>query len=322
MKVLVTGATGFVGAYLAESLKQILGPDIVLIPTSKAGEVHPVFGPTEALDITDRDGVYRAISRHRPAHVVNLAGIAASARAAGDPKAAWVVHVHGALNLAYAILDTVPDCVLVNVGSGLVYGRTAGCGYPLAETALLAPTDHYGVTKASADLALGALVSQGLRCIRFRPFNHTGPGQAVSFVIPSFATQIARIETGLASPVIKVGNLDTKRDFLDVRDVVRAYGLGIRNAAHLEPDAIINVASGQARSIQEILEYMLSLSRKKISVEQDATRVRSSDLPQISGDASYARDHLGWSQEYSLEDTILAVLERARSMAEEKRNTG
>ena len=135
-------------------------------------------------------------------------------------------------------MDKAPDCWLLNAGSGLVYGESAKPGLPLDESALLAPIDEYAVTKAAADLALGALARRGLKCIRFRPFNHTGAGQAGAFVIPAFAMQIAQIEAGLAEPVIHVGNLDAERDFLDVRDVVerlRPGGLGTDELAGARP---------------------------------------------------------------------------------------
>ncbi len=316
MKVLVTGAAGFVGTYLAAVLPQVLGARIALIATSHTGQPHHGWGRIEPLDVTDEAAVRKAIGHHQPTHIVHLAGIAASVRAADDPKMAWTVHVDGTLNIARAILESVPDCVLVHVGSGLVYGATAKDGQPLDETALLTPVDQYAVTKAAADLALGALAMQGLRCVRLRPFNHTGPGQPASFVVPNFAAQIARIEAGLAPPIIKVGNLDVERDFLDVRDVVMAYSLAVREAGHIAPGSIINVASGKTRSIRNILDRLLRLSSKTIAVEQDPALIRSNDLPRIAGDAGVARRLLGWEPRYPFEDTIAAVLDDWRAKTE------
>jgi GDP-4-dehydro-6-deoxy-D-mannose reductase len=315
MKVLITGAAGFVGTYLAAALPQVLGARIALIATSHTGQPHQSWGRIEPLDVTDEAAVREAIGHHQPTHIVHLAGIAASARAADDPKTAWTVHVDGTLNIARTILESVPDCVLVHVGSGLVYGATAEHGQPLDETALLAPLDQYAVTKAAADLALGALAMQGLRCIRLRPFNHSGPGQPVSFVVPNFAAQIARIEAGLAPPVIKVGNLDVERDFLDVRDVVTAYSLAVREAGRIAPGSIINVASGQTRSVRDILDRLLRLGRRTIAVEQDPALIRSNDLPCIAGDAGRAHRLLGWQPRYPFEDTIAAVLDDWRAEA-------
>lgn len=284
-----------------------------MIGTAKEAGEHPAFGHVEALDVADADAVSAAIARTAPTHVVHLAGIAAPTAAGASPQAAWRVHVDGTLNLSNAILRSAPDCWLLYVGSGLVYGETAKSGLPLSEEALLAPVDEYAATKAAADLALGAQVHRGLKCIRLRPFNHTGPGQTDAFVVPAFAKQIATIEAGLAPPIIRVGNLDAERDFLDVRDVVRAYALAAKHADNLKSGTIFNVASGVPYRIKDILGNLLSLSRVRIDVEQDAARLRPSDLPRIVGDSRRIRETLSWAPECRLEDTMLDVLNYWRS---------
>ncbi|MCZ6861788.1 MAG: GDP-mannose 4,6-dehydratase [Alphaproteobacteria bacterium] len=318
MRVLITGARGFVGPYLMEALRRACGGDVAVIATSKEGGTHPVFGQTEALDVTNETAVGAIIARHQPTHVIHLAAVASRSAALADPKNAWRVHVQGALNMAHAILDEAPDCRLLHVGSGLVYGESAKSGLPLDETALLAPVDDYAVTKAAADLALGALARRGLKVLRMRPFNHTGPGQEEAFVVPAFAMQIARIEAGLLPPVIRVGNLDAERDFLDVRDVARAYALAMRNADDLEPGAILNIASGLSRRIGDILDHLLRLARVKITVQTDPARLRPSDLPCIIGDASRARMRLGWALEYPFEETLAAMLDDCRARVASK----
>jgi GDP-4-dehydro-6-deoxy-D-mannose reductase len=312
MRVLITGARGFVGPYLAQALKRVCG-DVAVIATATTSGEHPLLGSVAALDVTDAAAVKAAIGRYNPTHVINLAGLAAPAAASANPKAAWQVHVHGALNIAEAILADAPDCWLLNIGSGLVYGESAKPGLPLDETALLIPVDEYAVTKASGDLALGAWVRRGLNCIRFRPFNHTGAGQTGAFVIPAFAKQIAEIEAGLAKPVLRVGNLDAERDFLDVRDVVDAYALAVRHTADLqEPGLILNVASGVPRRIGDMLRQLLDQSRAEITIEQDPKRLRPSDLPRIIGNAGRAREKLGWNPVYSFDDTLGTVLDDCR----------
>jgi GDP-4-dehydro-6-deoxy-D-mannose reductase len=316
MRVLITGAQGFVGPYLAQALRRVCG-DATIIATGKTSGEHPLLGSVSALDITDPSAVKAAIGRYQPTHVVNLAGLAAPAAATSDPRAAWQVHVEGALNLASSILEEAPQCWLLSIGSGLVYGDSAKPGLPLDETALLAPVDEYAVTKAAADLALGALTRRGLKNIRFRPFNHFGPGQEETFVIPAFAMQIAQIEAGFAEPVIHVGNLDAERDFLDVRDVVNAYALAVRHAEELqEPGLILNVASGVPRRIGDVLLRLLKQSRAEITIEQDPERLRPSDLPRIVGDADRARQKLGWAPGYSFDDTLAAVLDDCRGRAQ------
>ena len=172
--------------------------------------------------------------------------------------------------------------------------------------------DEYAATKAAADLALGALAGKGLKCVRLRPFNHTGRGQDEAFVIPAIAMQIARIEAGLQPPVIRVGNLDAERDFLDVRDVVVAYALAVTKASELTPGTIINIASGTARRVRDILEYLLRLSRKPIALEKDEARMRPSDVPRIVGNGERARRLLGWVPEHSFDDTLADVLDDCR----------
>lgn len=312
MRVLITGAGGFVGPYVHAALRKVCG-DIAIVATSKDDGSHPLIGRTETLDVTDKAAVAEAIGRHRPTHVINLAGIAAPAVAQADPEAAWRLHLNGALNLADAILGVAPECWLIQVGSGLAYGESAKAGHPLDETALLAPTDDYGASKAAADLALGAMCRKGLKCVRMRPFNHTGAGQAEDYVVPAFAMQVARIEAGLAPPVIGTGNLDAERDFLDVRDVAKAYALVVARSAALEPNAIFNIASGIPRRVGDILDQLLARSTVKITVERDAQRFRANDLPRVVGDASLARARLGWVPEYDFEDTLSAVADDWRA---------
>src|SRR5664280_2304283 len=314
-RVLVTGALGFVGPYLIETLRRLYESNIEIIATAKESGQHALLGPVMALDVTDRAALEAAIRGVNPTHVMHLAGIAAPTAANADPEEAWRVHLHGTLDLARVILQRAPDCWLIHVGSGMVYGESAKAGRALDENALLAPLDEYSATKAAADLALGPLIRSGLKCIRLRPFNHTGPGQSEAFVIPAYAVQIARIEAQLAPPVIRVGNLDAQRDFLDVRDVANAYALVMRNLERLESGTVLNIASGIPRRISDILASLIARSRIEISVEQDPMRQRPGDLPILVGDASRARRLLHWKSEYSFEETLSALLDDCRARA-------
>ena len=190
-------------------------------------------GPPEAdvpgvcripLDVTDADQVSSVLAAERPTHVIHLAAIAAIQAARRNVRQTWAVNFGGSLNVAIAVGEAVPDCRVLFCGSGLVYGTNAQGGRPpFDENAPLDPADAYGASKAAADLMVGQMAKQGLRAIRLRPFNHTGPGQSEHFVVPAFAAQIAKIERGEQDPVMKVGSLTNRRDFLDVRDVVDAY---------------------------------------------------------------------------------------------------
>ncbi|WP_404401335.1 GDP-mannose 4,6-dehydratase [Pelagibacterium halotolerans] len=307
MRVLVTGAKGLVGSHVAKAMRLVHGPGIELVLTSKAGTASDV-----TLDVTNRNQVDRIIRRHRPTHVLHLAGIAAPSIAASDPEIAWIVNLQGTLNVAHAILAIAPDCCLVNAGSGLVYGESAKTGQALDENCVLAPMDAYGATKAAADIALGALTHRGLKCIRMRPFNHVGPEQSEDFVAPAFAAQIARIEAGLVDPTLNVGDLNAERDFLDVRDVASAYALAVLHSDIIPPGTILNVASGKARRISEVLDILLSISSTEIQVAQDPARLRPSDVPRLVGNAQKAQNLLGWSPQYEFEQTLADLLADCR----------
>jgi GDP-4-dehydro-6-deoxy-D-mannose reductase len=312
-RVLITGGHGFVGPYVTRALQRLCGEQAQILVTGAKSNGSTPITESEVLDVTDELAVRSVISQYKPTHTIHLAGLAAPAVAAADPDRAWNVHVHGTLNMARAILHEAPDCWLINVGSGLVYGESAKSGLPLNEKTLLMPLDEYSATKAAADLALGALTHQGLKAIRMRPFNHIGAGQADAFVVPAFAMQVARIEAKLMSPIIQVGNLDAERDFLDVRDVANAYVMAVVGSKNLNYDDIFNVASGVPRRIGDVLEWLLERSKVPIEVERDHARIRRSDLFRIVGDASRIRRELGWKPEYAFEDTLGEVLEDCRN---------
>lgn len=313
MKVLVTGTTGFVGPYAVAAVRRLAGPAAEIVATAHQQRDDAVIGHVEALDVTDALAVREALARHRPSHVLNLAGIASPVAAAERPGRAWQVHVDGALNLAHGLLDALPQSLLVHVGSGLVYGSSAADGAPLSEDVAVAPVDSYAASKAAADAALGALVRAGLRCVRMRPFNHTGPGQSEAFVVPSFAARIARIEAGLAEPVLDVGNLEAERDFLDVRDVATAYALAMLKGDMIAPGTIFNIGSGVPLRVRAILDTLLSLSTTRIAIRPDPARQRPNDLPRVVADGRRVRSTLGWRPEYAFTSTLADVLEYWRA---------
>jgi len=312
MRILITGAAGFVGSHLLAALTQVC-ENIQIFATSKTLVHHTAYGTIEALDVLDGAAVDRAIQRYAPTHILHLAGVAAPSAANAEPRLAWDTHLGSALNLGEAILAHAPECWLLHIGSGLVYGDSAKSGKPLDEDAVLAPSDEYGASKAAADLALGAMAQRGLKCIRLRPFNHSGPGQSDAFVIPGFAMQIARIEADLVPPLLKVGNLDAERDFLDVRDVAEAYALATRQATSLQTGTILNIASGTPRRIGAILESLLARSRVKINVVHDPARMRPSDIPRMIGNADRARQVLAWSPRHPFDDMLQNVLDDCRA---------
>lgn len=268
------------------------------------------------LDVRDANAIASTLERLQPTHVVNLAALASPVIARKNPEISWTLHAHVPDMLGRLILRHVPECWLMQVGSGLVYGRTAMAGSAMTVDDVLAPMDLYAVTKAAGDLALGALAGEGLKCLRLRPFNHTGPGQASDFAVPSFAGQLARIAVGKQPPVFRAGNLEAERDFLDVRDVAAAYGCIIECSGALKTGSIYNIASGTAVRMGEILDCLIELAGVRVILESDPSKQRPADLPRISGDSSNLRRDTGWQPKYKLPDTLADTYFAALAEAE------
>ena len=256
----------------------------------------------------------------RPTAVIHLAAVSSAAEARDDARLAWDVNLRGTSTLAEAVMRHAPEARFLYAGSSEAYGRSfSGVSTPLDETAALNPRNVYAATKAAADLMLGQMAEDGLRVVRFRPFNHTGPGQSPRFVVAAFAGRIAAIEQGERPAVMTVGNLDAQRDFLDVRDVVAAYALAIEAQA-LTPYAVYNLASGRPRRIGDVLAALLALSRVRISVETDEALLRPSETPIAVGDARRAHDELGWRPRIPWETTLRETLEASRDTVAARRS--
>jgi len=304
MRVLVTGAAGFVGRHMLRAFADTL-PQARVIATA-LGEQSGFL----KLDVTDASATDALIAREHPDVCVHLAGITAVPIARRDPQRAWTVNLDGTLHLARAIVAHAPKAVLLFVSSADVYGGSFRSGVPLDETASPDPLNTYAATKAAADLALGAMAAEhGLRCIRVRAFNHIGPGQAPDFALPAFARQVALIEAGRQPPVLRTGDLSPRRDFLDVRDVCRAYSLCLEHAEDLPPGTVLNLASGISRQVGDALNELLALARVPVSMEPDPALMRPSDVKSAIGDASLARKLLGWAPRIPWEQTLQDVLD-------------
>lgn len=309
-RILVTGAAGFVGPHLVKALQR-LSPAAAILLTGHSSSVHPRLGPVEPLDVTSRTACLEVIGAWQPTDVVNLAGFAAPGLAAKNPDLTWAIHLEGCRNLAEAILQKAPECRFTQIGTGLVYGKLPSHD-PVREDAVMGPLDDYAASKGAADLAIGVYARKGLRCLRLRPFNHSGPGQSEDFVIPAFATQIARIEAGLAEPLVRVGNLAAERDILDVADVADAYAR-VLVSDWRENGEVFNISSGVAAKIESLLQGLLALSDTVIAVEHDPARNRPSDVPFISGDSGKFRKAFHWAPRFSLSETLKRALDDCRA---------
>jgi GDP-4-dehydro-6-deoxy-D-mannose reductase len=309
-RILVTGASGFVG----RTLLAAIGRSSLSVARTVAGllsreEARFPHQETIDLDIGDPGSVDRAVREVRPTHLVHLAAVSAVPEASGNPELTWRVNFLGCLHLMEAVRRHAPTCHILHVSSAEVYGASFRSAGSLDESAPSAPVNIYAASKAAADALMGQAAKQGLSVLRFRPFNHTGPGQSERFAVPAFAAQIARIERGLQAPVVCVGALDTARDFLDVRDVAQAYLAAIRRAGSLPNGTAVNLASGQARRIGDVLRDLCAMSRVPVSIETDAARLRPADVPVMSGDARLARRILDWTPKIAWDVTLADVLD-------------
>jgi GDP-4-dehydro-6-deoxy-D-mannose reductase len=304
-RILLTGASGFVGRHLSTALSAAY-PDATLIAPE--------------IDVRDADAVTAMVRDAAPEACIHLAAVSSVIAAAQNEDQAWRVNLHGTLHVARAILRHAPRCLMLFVSSADAYGSSFRAGVPVTEDTALAPMNVYGASKAAADLALGSMATQGLRVIRLRSFNHTGPGQSAEFAVPAFARQIAGIAAGLQPPMLHVGNLDTWRDFLDVRDVCRAYVRCVTSGDTVAPGTILNLASGQPRRIGDVLSDLQAMAGVEIEVRTDQSRVRATDLRMACGDATRARELLGWTPTIPWSVTLRDVLDdwhgRVRSEAE------
>lgn len=311
MRVLITGIGGFVGQHLARHLLETQ-PDIQLYGTvlDKPSVRLPSAVTQHALDLRDSTATRALLQQVQPEQVYHVAGIAAVGRSF---DAAWETienNVLAQLTVLQACLELAQHPRVLVIGSGEIYGPAQPEHLPADEDTPLRPSSPYSVSKVTQDmLGLQFFLSYALPVIRVRPFNHLGPGQGEGFVAPDFALQIARIEAGLQEPRMYVGNLDALRDFLDVRDVVRAYRLVM---AHGTPGEVYNIASGVTHSIQELLDTLLGYSRVEIEVCEDPRRMRPASVPILWGDASRVQAATGWKPTFSFPQTLLDVLNDCR----------
>jgi GDP-4-dehydro-6-deoxy-D-mannose reductase len=294
VKALVTGAGGFAGRWLIEHLES--AGDDVWRATSRP---QPDADRQRALDLLDPASVSEVMAWSRPDAVYHLAAVTFGPEATRDVARAIDVTVRGtALLLEAASALAEPPIILVP-SSSEVYG---GANEALDELRPLAPMNVYGATKVGQEaLALAYHRAGRVQVAIARAFNHIGPGQRDSFVVASFANQLAKIAAGQASPTLRVGNLEARRDFTDVRDVVRAYRLLVAGAHTGQP---FNVASGRALTIRAVLDSLIALTGLSVDIAVDAARLRPLDVPTVVGDASRLRQTTGWRPTIPLETTL------------------
>lgn len=307
MRVLITGISGFVGRHLERHCAA--RGDTVFGIARRATRDSDTPGGARIFqaDLRERGATRAALDASRPDVVYHLAAQSNVPKAWADPAATITNNLAAEANLLQSLVDLDhTGAIIVSVGSSECYGRIMPADNPVAEATPLRPVNPYGVSKAAQDL-LGYqyFASHGLRVIRMRPFNHIGPGQADTFVVPAFAKQIVEIEIGRRDPRMAVGNLDAIRDFTDVRDVVAGYRLAAGRASAGEA---YNIGSGIGVAIRDVLAELLGLASTRIVVEASRERMRPSDQPRVVCDATKFRDATGWAPEVPLRQSLGDVL--------------
>jgi GDP-4-dehydro-6-deoxy-D-mannose reductase len=298
VRILVTGASGFVGRWLTREL-DAFGHDVIPTPASST------------FDIADVASVGPFVRATAPDAVAHLAAVSFSGDARRNPGEAFRVNVGGTAVLLDSVHRLPRRPVVLVAGSSEAYGPPRPFDLPLREDAPLMPSTPYGLSKLAQEaVALEVASRCGLRLVVTRSFNHVGPGQRAAFVVPALATRILDVLRGEAA-TIRVGNIDVRRDFTDVRDVVRAYRLLLEASARgilPSPQMVVNVASGRPLSIRSIAEMLRRLAGCGAELVVDPALVRTDDPPEVAGDASLLAELTGWEPEIPLEQTLADIL--------------
>jgi len=304
-KVLITGITGFVGSHLADYLLS-LGVEVygTIRWRSRTENIEHIKDKLKLFecDMRDASSVRNLIESTEPDKIFHLAAQSFVPTSWHSPSETLTTNIIGELNIFEAIRKCDFNPIIQIAGSSEEYGKILPNQVPVLESVPLLPSSPYGVSKVAQDLlARQYHESYGLETIITRAFNHTGPRRGSPFVCSNFAKQIVEVEKGLKEPIIEVGNLEAKRDFTDVRDMVRAYWLAVSCCDYGEA---YNISSGIAYSIKEVLDILLSFSTVKITAKQDFARMRPSDIPVLIGDSTKFRLKTGWKNEIPFERTL------------------
>jgi GDP-4-dehydro-6-deoxy-D-mannose reductase len=317
LRALITGAGGFVGGHLCAYLLACTDWDLLGTVYPRPVEAQPSEPRLRLVhaDLRETANVLALVSEERPDYIFHLAAQSFVPASFAGPWDTLENNIRGELNLLEAVRRSGLETRFLVIGSNEEYGAPKPGELPQTEDSPLRPNNPYAVSKVAQDfLGLQYYLAYEVPVVRVRPFNHTGPQQSPRFVVPAFASQVARIEAGLQEPVMKVGNLDAARDFTDVRDIVRAYHLA---ATQGEPGEVYNLASGRPQSIRGLLDMLLSYSETEIRVERDPARYRPVDVPEVYGSAEKFRRQTGWVPQIPFEQTLRDTLEYWRKQVGE-----
>lgn len=305
MRILVTGADGFVGRYLVRELLDRGHEVIAGLQFDNSALNLPVKG--FVFDLLDYHSVHRLIKQANPDGIIHLAAQSMVKLSWESPAATFMINTAGTIHLVNAASDIASEIKILTIGSSEEYGLSGKSGRPLTEESPCLPQNPYASSKlAAGQVALQLAKKAGLRLIHVRPFNHFGPGQREGFVVSDFALQIAKAERGLIAPVIKVGDLSAQRDFTDVRDIVKAYALLIEQEV---APGIYNICSGVPRLIKDILDFLIRQAALPIQIVIDEKRFRPSEVPFFVGSPEKITAAVGWVPQFDFFAGLSATLQ-------------
>ena len=307
-RILVTGIEGFAGGHLARHLAAA-GHTVIGLHWADAQPGLPA--ELHRGDICDFDATRSLLESTRPDGIIHLAGISSVALSESHQMATYEVNALGTLKLLEAVRQLQLKCRIVLISSADVYGRS-NIGRPLNEGLPSLPLSPYALSKhMTAEAGRFYHRAFGLDVVIIRPFSHTGPGQTTTFVFPKVANAIAQTERGAREPVIEMGDLQIRRDYTDVRDVVRAYLLALERCT---PGETYNVTSGKPLMIKEGVDYLCSLARVPVQVKSSAAKFRPHAIPLLTGDPSKFAAATGWKPEIPFTQTLSDLLDYYRSV--------
>ena len=318
MRALITGVCGFAGSHLADYLLthtdlEVYGTDIV----SGGANIAHIRDDLEFIagDMSDAEVASEILSKANADYVFHLAAQAFVPLSWSNPWQTMENNIRSQLNILEILVGSGARPKVLVVGSADEYGMILPDELPVTEDTPLRPYSPYAVSKIAQDmLGYQYFVSHGLPIVRVRPFNHIGTRQSPAFVTSDFAKQIAEIEDGRREPRLLVGNLEAKRDFTDVRDMVRGYYLALERG---EDGEVYNLGAERAYSIREALEALLEMSEAQIDVVQDPSRMRPSDVPVVVSDCSKFRQRTGWRATVNLRESLKEILDYWRERVKE-----
>jgi len=311
MKVsLITGASGFAGGHLTRLLLHN-NHDVFATYQNDVDKSTVDSDLSEAkwkeLNLFDKVSLIKLLKESKPDCIFHLSGQSNVPLSWEYPIETYNVNFFGTMNLLDAIIESGIDPKILVICSGDEYGNVPVTRQPIKEEEPLKPINPYAVSKVCQDMvAYQYFISKNLKIIRVRPFPHIGMGQRPIFATPNFARQIALIESGKMEPVIKVGNLKAVRDYTDVRDIAKAYLLAIEKC---DIGEVYNISSSRGVVINDVLDKLISMSKKDVKIQIDQTLLRPVDIPYLVGDCSKFKNKTGWTPQIKLEETLQDLLD-------------